>query len=91
MPKGTFDLKAWALVGAQQRLNELEQEKLSIFSAFPELRSGTDTAPRRRGRRRKNQRAVAVTGGVDGAGVAAAAKAKKRKRRKMSAAKSRKG
>lgn len=75
MPKGSFDLKAWALIGAQQRLRELDEERAAIFSAFPQLRGGTPG--RRPGRPRK----------VQADGVAAAATGvKKRKRRKMSAA-----
>lgn len=75
MAKGTFDLKAWALVGAQQRLRELDQERAAIFSAFPQLRGSTPG--RRRGRPRKVQ--------ADGV-TAAATGVKKRKRPKMTAA-----
>jgi hypothetical protein len=76
MPKGSFDLRAWALVGAQQRLRELDEERTAIFSAFPQLRGG---APARRlGRARKVQADGAA--GADGTGV------KKQKKRKMSAA-----
>lgn len=72
MPKRSFDLRAWALVGAQQRLRELDEERATIFAAFPQLRGGTPG--RRRGRPSKVQ-GVATSDGV-----------KKRKRRKLSAA-----
>lgn len=68
MPKGSPDLRAWALVGAQQRLRELDEERAAIFSAFPQLRGGTPT--RRLGRPRKVQ--------GDGAAVATGTGIKKR-------------
>ena len=74
MPKGSLNLKAWARVGAQQRLRELDEERAAIFSAFPELRIAESPFPRRRGRPRK----VQGVGGGDGVGT------RKRKRRRMS-------
>lgn len=47
VPKGSFDLRAWALIGASQRLRELDQERAAILSAFPQLRSGASPFPRR--------------------------------------------
>ena len=40
MATGTFDLQAWALIGAQQRLREIDEERRAILAAFPQLRSG---------------------------------------------------
>ena len=71
MAKGTFDLRAWALVGAQQRLRELDEERAAIFSAFPQLRRGTRVRPR------KFESMEAVSG-------AERADFRERKRRKMS-------
>lgn len=36
----TFDLKQYALRGAQARVQELQQELTSIYRAFPGLRRG---------------------------------------------------
>jgi hypothetical protein len=33
------DLRRWAVVGAQARLEEMERERAAIFRAFPELRA----------------------------------------------------
>lgn len=33
------DLRRWAAVGAQARLEEMERERAAIFRAFPELRA----------------------------------------------------
>jgi predicted ArsR family transcriptional regulator len=33
-------LRQWAVLGARQRLQELEHEQAAIFRAFPELRRG---------------------------------------------------
>jgi hypothetical protein len=35
-----FDLRAWALIGAQKRLEEIREERRSIQTAFPDLRGG---------------------------------------------------
>jgi hypothetical protein len=40
MPKGSFDLKAWARVGAARRLDEIRSEMRRIQTAFPELIRG---------------------------------------------------
>lgn len=32
--------RQWALIGAQARVEQLEQERTAIFKAFPELRRG---------------------------------------------------
>jgi hypothetical protein len=48
MPKGRFDLRAWALVGATQRLRELDEERAAILSTFPQLRGGGRLFPRGR-------------------------------------------
>ncbi len=37
MPTGTFDLKAWARVGAERRLEEIRGEIRRIHAAFPDL------------------------------------------------------
>jgi hypothetical protein len=34
-----FDLRVWAVKGAEQRLVELAEEARAIFAAFPELRA----------------------------------------------------
>jgi hypothetical protein len=74
MAIGSFDLKAWALLGAQQRLSELDQERAAILSAFPQLRGVTTAGGRRPGRPPGS-----------GAAKAHATGARKRKRRRMSA------
>lgn len=60
MPRPASDLRAWARIGAQQRLQQLEHERQAIFRAFPELRRGgrasaaaVAAAPGRRRRRRR--------------------------------------
>jgi hypothetical protein len=60
MAKGlTEDLRKWALLGAEQRLNQLTQEIAAIRAAFPELGGGRrisrgkSSAAPRRWRRRK--------------------------------------
>jgi hypothetical protein len=78
MPKGTFDLKAWALLGAQQRLAELEDERSSILAAFPQLRRG--------GRVKSSSQASAGARSVTGAAIQPDGVGKRRRRRKMSAA-----
>jgi hypothetical protein len=76
MTTGTFDLKAWALIGAQQRLRELDQERAAILAAFPQLReSGGAVEGRRRGR----------PSGAANAKTASAGRDRKRKRRRLSA------
>ncbi len=42
MAKGSFDLRAWARIGAQQRLRELNDERDNILEAFPELGGGAE-------------------------------------------------
>jgi len=81
MPKGTFDLRAWALVGAQQRLRELDQERAAIMSHFPQLR-GTARNTRRRGPGRPPKVQDRNTAALEGAQEATA---KRRRRRTMSA------
>ena len=49
MPR--FDLRAYALVGAQARVTELREELASIYAAFPELREVRETFPPRRVRK----------------------------------------
>jgi hypothetical protein len=71
VPKGSFDLRAWALIGASQRLRELDQERAAILSAFPQLRSGDSPFPRRRGRAKSEKAELGLS-------------ARKRKRKKMS-------
>jgi hypothetical protein len=81
MPIGTFDLQAWALIGAQQRLRELDQERAAILSYFPQLRAELDGAiVRGRGRPRKVQ--DPKTAASDGAQDTTV---KQRRRRTMSA------
>jgi hypothetical protein len=80
MPKEAFDLRAWALVGAQQRLRELDEERAAIMSYFPQLRG--EDSPRRRGPGRSPKAqdgdAAAFEGTQDPT-------LKKRRRRKVSA------
>jgi hypothetical protein len=64
-----FDLRKYARAGAEVRLKEIDAERQQIFSAFPELRSGTASGER--------QPRAARTGAAK-AGTA-------RKRRRMSA------
>jgi hypothetical protein len=40
MPTGSFDLKAWARIGAERRLEEIREERQRIHAAFPDLRRG---------------------------------------------------
>src|SRR5688500_2285980 len=87
MPKGTYDLKAWALIGAQQRLRELDEERAAIYAAFPEFRTGAgNTAPLRRGPRPKNQVAASAESATATSGSASQEQlpGRRRKRRKMS-------
>jgi hypothetical protein len=58
MPKGSFDLKAWARVGAEHRLTELRQEQQRILATFPELRNrtGSEVGSRRSGNIVRNGR-----------------------------------
>jgi hypothetical protein len=72
MAKSSFDLRAWALIGAQQRLRDLDQERAAILAAFPQLRAG---AGGRRGRPRGST-SVKQASGVAGG--------RKRKRRRLS-------
>ena len=61
--RDTNNMRAWARIGAEQRLNQLRTEIAAIYTTFPELRRGTppshpaaDNAsdkPARRRRRRK--------------------------------------
>jgi len=47
MPKGSFDLRAWARIGAQRRLEEIRDEQRIIAAAFPDLHvSGESPFPR---------------------------------------------
>ena len=64
-----FDLREWAVKGAEQRLVELADEARAIFAAFPELRGRGRGFEVSRGRK------------TEPAGVAP----KKRHRKKMSA------
>ncbi len=66
MPRPAADLRAWARIGAQQRLQQLEQERQSILRTFPELRRGAAAAspaaagaPGRRRRRRRGPMSAA--------------------------------
>jgi hypothetical protein len=50
MPKGSFDLKAWARIGAERRLEEIRAEQQAIAATFPDLRvSGESPFSRARG------------------------------------------
>ena len=57
------DHREWALLGAKARLAEMEQERLRIFAAFPELGpgsrsvAGSSTEPSQPGRRRMSAEA----------------------------------
>ena len=49
------DIRRWALIGAEQRLQQLAQEMAAIRAAFPELRrgrAGAGAAGARGGKRR---------------------------------------
>ena len=72
-----FDINSYARRGAEVRISELTQELESIYSAFPDLRTG--------GRGRRGRRAAAATASPGGA----APVARKRRRRGMSAAQKR--
>src|ERR671925_816132 len=37
MPKGSFDLKAWARIGATRRVEEIRAEMQRIQAVFPDL------------------------------------------------------
>jgi hypothetical protein len=56
-----FEMRQWALKGAEQRLLEISEEAAAIHAAFPELRKAEEGASRatlqRRGRPRKAQTA----------------------------------
>lgn len=66
MARPAADLRSWARMGAEQRLQQLEQERQAILRTFPELRRGTGTAastgasaPGRRRRRRRGPMSAA--------------------------------
>ena len=59
MPKGSFDMRAWALIGAQHRLRELDDERNAIHAAFPELRRSTNGAAERSTTQRTAQQSTA--------------------------------
>ena len=73
----TFDLKAYARLGAEARLSELQREMDAILAAFPDLRTGA-----RRPGGRLGTTVVAAVSATDGAGRAAA----RLKRKPMTAA-----
>jgi hypothetical protein len=75
-----FDINSYARRGAQIRISELTDELESIYTAFPDLRSGR---PGRRGGRRP-QNAVGTTG--TGGATTGGATAGRRRRRGMTAA-----
>ena len=66
-----LDVTEWARMGAEQRLQQLEEERAAIYRAFPDLRRGrpatrtvedtepTASRPSRRRRRRRNLSAEA--------------------------------
>ena len=60
MARPGADLRSWARLGAQQRLQQLDQERQAILRTFPELRRGArQTAPAAAGapgRRRRRRR-----------------------------------
>lgn len=65
MPRNNGEMRSWARLGAQQRLQQLERERQMILRAFPELgRSarGRQSADGRTsgGRRRKRRRMSAA-------------------------------
>jgi hypothetical protein len=62
MAKASFDLKAWALLGAQRRLRELDEERHAILAAFPQLRGDGIGARRQPGTARLSSRARTGTG-----------------------------
>jgi hypothetical protein len=49
MPSKTPDVRAWAKIGAAQRLKEIDQEARQIVAAFPDLRA-EGSGGRKRGR-----------------------------------------
>ena len=63
MPKGSFDLTAWARIGAERRLEEIRAELQQIQTTFPDLKMRRQavaetgrrksSGPRKRGGRRK--------------------------------------
>jgi len=60
MPRPAADMRAWARLGAHQRLQQLDQERQAILRTFPELRrglrqaaAGAAAAPGGRRRRRR--------------------------------------
>lgn len=66
MARPAADLRSWARMGAEQRLQQLEQERQAILRTFPELRRGAGTAastgasaPGRRRRRRRGPMSAA--------------------------------
>ena len=84
-----FDMRTWALRGAEQRLVEIADEAARIYAAFPELRDRQQgpIASAGRGRARKadaaHARAAAQPRTADS--EAAPATARKRRRVNMSA------
>jgi hypothetical protein len=71
--RANLDMRAWALIGAEQRLVQLAEEAAAIHRAFPELR--------RRGRGRGRPAASDTSEPAAGAGTGT----RRRRRRKMSA------
>jgi hypothetical protein len=53
MPKGSFDLKAWARIGAERRLEEIREEQRVIAATFPDLRVSGGPVSRREPRAAK--------------------------------------
>jgi hypothetical protein len=61
MPKGSFDLKAWARIGAEQRLTVIREEMRRIHAAFPDLRDGRIAAAlERAGRPKRKKRTMSA-------------------------------
>lgn len=54
MAKSSPDLRTWALLGAQHRLKELDEERAAIFSAFPQLRRQDGEKQQRTSRSQSN-------------------------------------
>jgi hypothetical protein len=84
-----FDLKAWARIGAQRRLEEIREERRSIHIAFPDLRGGgSEVGSGRKGSGRKGGIASARAGSaerVPSANRSDGGETSRRKRFKMSA------
>lgn len=70
-----FDMRSWALKGAEQRLLEMADEASAIYAAFPELRENDGPNGRTAGRERLGRRGGEQT-----------ATKRRRKRRNFSAA-----